>query len=287
MSLCEPNDPTDVAGRLNYACQLGHSSFVDAVVKECHVKVLQPTVFSFSSSHHHHTTTPQNFDLLDQYGSPPLYNAALKNDCPRLIEYLLTRNATVAMKNADNETALFIAAFNNHIEVVRTLIAAGAKVDEKGGVYGDYPLHAAVKNNLQEMVQLLLANNASVNCRNDDNETPLYIACKFDREQLAYDLLMNKANKNLASEGKDCLYIASERRNKNIVKLLKASGTAELMELHKTLTAPAPAKKEKKKNWREAQFQQELGELGISEEQAGRKARHYPQYGLPHHTTFF
>ena len=39
MSLSEPTDPTDASGRLNYACQLGHTSFVENVVRECGVKV--------------------------------------------------------------------------------------------------------------------------------------------------------------------------------------------------------------------------------------------------------
>ena len=227
----------------------------------------------------------QNFDLLDQYGSPPLYNACLKNDCPRVVQYLLDKGATVGLKNADNETVLFIAVFNERIESVRVLIAAGAKVDEKGGVYGDYPLHICVKNNLPDMMALLMSYGASVNCRNDENETPLFLACKLDiRKRLAYELLMAKANKSLmSSDGKDCLYIASEKRNRDCVALLKASGPAELLQIKQTWDKQQPGSKkpktmERKESWQDAAFRNELKELGITEEQAKRKPRAVPQY---------
>eukprot|EP01063_Lacrimia_lanifica_P016235 TRINITY_DN22839_c0_g1_i1.p1 TRINITY_DN22839_c0_g1~~TRINITY_DN22839_c0_g1_i1.p1 ORF type:complete len:431 (+),score=184.29 TRINITY_DN22839_c0_g1_i1:67-1359(+) len=255
MSLVAPTDPNDVAGRLNYACQLGHTSFVEAVVRECNVT---------------------NFDMLDHYGSPPMYNAALKNDNAALVEYLVKKGASVHTKNEDNETALFIAAFNNHVEVAKALIAHGAKVDEKGGVYGDYPLHCAVRNNLRTMVNLLLQSNAAINCRNEKNETPLYIAASLDRKDILYTLLMNKANKNLqSSDGKDPLFIASEKKHRDCVNLLKANGPAELMAVKQQFEKKGK-QPQKKTSWREAEFKRELEELGISEQDAERKPRPEP-----------
>eukprot|EP01059_Diplonema_ambulator_P024010 TRINITY_DN39747_c0_g1_i1.p1 TRINITY_DN39747_c0_g1~~TRINITY_DN39747_c0_g1_i1.p1 ORF type:complete len:417 (+),score=92.51 TRINITY_DN39747_c0_g1_i1:57-1253(+) len=255
MSLCEPTDQSDVAGRLNFACQTGSVELVRKVVDECGVS---------------------NFDILDSYGSPPLYNAALKNDNPELVRYLIEKGATVELKNSENETAFFIAVFNGHLETAKVLLENGAKVDLKGGVYGDYPLHVAVKNNHSTMVNLLLAHKANVNCRNDNGETPLFIACGQNRFNLAYTLLMNKANKALAADGKDCLYIASEKKHKDIVRLLKANGPAELMEVKHSVQKTKSKVVEKKEPWQEVEFRKELEQLGITEAEAGRKPREAP-----------
>eukprot|EP01064_Diplonema_japonicum_P012329 TRINITY_DN19808_c1_g1_i1.p1 TRINITY_DN19808_c1_g1~~TRINITY_DN19808_c1_g1_i1.p1 ORF type:complete len:384 (+),score=78.88 TRINITY_DN19808_c1_g1_i1:23-1153(+) len=255
MSLCAPTDSDDVTGRLNYACQMGHTSYVKQVVEECKVT---------------------NFDMLDQYGSPPLYNAALKNDNAELIKYLLKNGATVELKNADNETPFFIAVFNNHIEVSKLLLEHGAKTDLKGGVYGDYPMHVACRNNLSTMLNLLISHKANLNCRNDLGETPLFIACKQNRFNLAYTLLMNKANKNLSSEGKDCLYIASEKKHLGIIQLLKASGPAELMKVKQSQQVTKSKTTKKKETWQEIEFNRKLEQLGVSAEEAARKPRETP-----------
>ncbi|KAJ9449794.1 Ankyrin repeat and KH domain-containing protein mask [Diplonema papillatum] len=256
MSLCEPTDLDDVAGRFNYACQMGSLERVQAIVNECKIT---------------------NFDLLDQYGSPPLYNAAMKSDNVRLVVYLLDKGATVGLRNSENETPLFIAVYNDHIEVAKKLIERGAKPDEKGGVYGDTPLHVCVKNNHPTMANYLIAQNVNVNARNDQGETPLWLACKLDRKQLAYTLLMNKANKSLQADGKDCLYVASENRNQDIVRLLKCEGPAEMMSVKQAFSSGKADAATKKDDWREVAFKHELDNLGITEESAARKPRVLPK----------
>eukprot|EP01060_Flectonema_neradi_P025375 TRINITY_DN3418_c1_g1_i1.p1 TRINITY_DN3418_c1_g1~~TRINITY_DN3418_c1_g1_i1.p1 ORF type:complete len:420 (+),score=78.37 TRINITY_DN3418_c1_g1_i1:63-1262(+) len=259
MSLCEPTDPEDISGRLNYLCQMGSAAAVESFINSNNVT---------------------NMNMTDHYGSPPLYNAVMKNDNPTLVNLLLKRGATVGMRNEDDETPLYIALFNNHLECAKALIAAGAKIDERNGIYGDFPMHAAVRNNLSTALNLLLSHNANVNCRNTANETPLFLACKHDRKLLAYTLLMNKANKTLSSEGKDCIYIASEKKHRDIVRLLKASGPAELMQVKNTFEKPprkAVAAGTAKTTWEDREFQNELEQLGIAEDEAARKPRKLPQ----------
>eukprot|EP00756_Hemistasia_phaeocysticola_P067352 Hpha_TRINITY_DN98_c0_g1::TRINITY_DN98_c0_g1_i1::g.110058::m.110058 len=254
MSLLQPTDPDDIAGRLNYACQLGHTAFVEAVIREKGAK---------------------NMDLMDKYGSPPLYNACLKNDNPKLVEFLLDKGASVDLRNEDDETPLFIAAYNNRLECMKVLIARGAKINGAYGYYADSPLHVCVRNNFPEAMELLLDNGAQINAKNKHNETALFLACFMNRKFLAITLLMRKAGKTIQNrDGKDCFYIASEKKHKEILAALQASGPAELIELKKRWEAAEMRKEEapsRRPTWDQVAFQKELAQFGVTEEEAKRK----------------
>lgn len=254
MSLLEPQDPDDVAGRLNYACQLGHTVFVETVIRDKQVK---------------------NMDLLDKYGSPPLYNACLKNDNPRLIEFLLDKGASVDLRNEDDETPMFIAAYNNRLECMKVLLDRGASLKGTFGYYGESPLHVCVRNNSPEALEFLLDNGAQVNAKNKLSETPLFLACMLDRKELAVVLLMRKAGAKIQNrDGKDCFYMASEKKHKDVLDALNASGPAELLQL-KSQWAMFGRKKdvvqEKRPTWDEVAFKKELAIFGVTEEEAKRK----------------
>lgn len=260
MTLLKPTDPDDYGGRLNYACQLGHSAFVEQVVKECGLT---------------------NMDLPDRHGSHPLYNAAMKNDNPKLLEWLLDRGASVDLKTQeDGESAFFIAAYNNHTGCMKLLLKRGAKPGEPQGYYGDTAAHVAVRNNFPDVLAVALDAGANVNERNKMKETPLFLACKLNREPLVYSLLVHKANPRLADrDGKDCSYIASEKKHTNCVALLKAAaeGPAALLQEWQKVGKRHQLKKEEeeeKKNrpsWDEIAFQKELKELGITPEEHKRR----------------
>jgi len=255
MSLLEPKDPDDVAGRLNYACQLGHTVFVETVIREKQVK---------------------NMDLLDKYGSPPLYNACLKNDNPRLVEFLLDKGASVDLRNEDDETPMFIAAYNNRLECMKVLLARGASIKGTFGYYGESPLHVCVRNNFPEAMEFLLDNGAQINAKNKLGETPLFLACMLDRRELAVVLLMRKAGTKLQNrDGKDCVFIASEKKHKEILEALNASGPAELLQLKKQWAATQrkkeAAEEKPKPTWDEVAFKKELAAFGVTEEEAKRK----------------
>ena len=64
------------------------------------------------------------------------------------------------------------AARTGDIEVVKQHLAAGTKVDAKGG--GDYtPLHVAAYRGHKELAELLITKGADMNVRNTYGETPL------------------------------------------------------------------------------------------------------------------
>ena len=72
------------------------------------------------------------------------------------------------------QTPLSWAGEKGHLEVVKLLLGAGAKVDSKDDRYGQTPLSWAAENGHLEVVKLLLGAGANVNSKDDKyGRTPL------------------------------------------------------------------------------------------------------------------
>ena len=64
----------------------------------------------------------------------------------------------------DNTTALHLAAFSGHAQVVKELIGAGARLDAKDS-RGKTPLDIAIEQKFDEVVQVLIQSNDTSACR--------------------------------------------------------------------------------------------------------------------------
>lgn len=85
-------------------------------------------------------------------------------------------------------SALFIAAYRGYRDIVELLIANGASV-HKADDSGETSLHkASVKGHL-EIVLLLVENGANVNVKTKDNCTPLYLSAYNKHEMVSQYLL--------------------------------------------------------------------------------------------------
>ena len=74
----------------------------------------------------------------------------------------------------DRWSLLHLAAFEDAVDVARTLLDLGASVDASSGdSYGQTPLHGATS---AEMADLLLKRGATVDCRDRFGATPLFRA---------------------------------------------------------------------------------------------------------------
>ncbi|MCY4129180.1 MAG: ankyrin repeat domain-containing protein [Gammaproteobacteria bacterium] len=96
---------------------------------------------------------------------------------PKIVHDLLDQGADVNVTNYKGQTALHCAAKAGFVEPVRILLAHGANVNAQDRD-GDTPLHCAcrssIKNheNLQQVIDLLIENGASLLVENRQGRTP-------------------------------------------------------------------------------------------------------------------
>ena len=88
------------------------------------------------------------------------------------------------------------ASWRNDIAIVRDHIAAGTNIDTVDDWTGKTALHYAAEYGHLEIAELLLANSANVNRRDDDQATPLYFAAIGGFAEVAVLLLANGAEVN-------------------------------------------------------------------------------------------
>ena len=89
--------------------------------------------------------TPLLVHAQTKHGFTPLYLAAMKPERMNCLRAILKHTPPIDEKGDDKETPLYIAVFNNNIDAVRTLIAAGAKVNEINGIDGETALGCAAR----------------------------------------------------------------------------------------------------------------------------------------------
>lgn len=119
---------------------------------------------------------------------------------PEVVDYLLKKGVNPNVYNGFSKTPLMYAAQYNYFESAKLLIEAGAKVNVGTIIPDDTcyyalktsnmsPLHYAVRYSSQDLIELLVSNNASIyasaeNFTNKTIERPIDWLTKFNNENL-------------------------------------------------------------------------------------------------------
>jgi ankyrin repeat protein len=126
---------------------------------------------------------------------------------------------SVMMFGVAPASPLQVAAYFNHVDVARTLIELGAKVDPGDGRY-DSPLVSAVFANHPAFVQLLIRKGADVNRLDEKGMTPLMYAAVTDFGDSAIVDLLLKSGARTEVRNKDGLTAADYARQYNHPQLV-------------------------------------------------------------------
>jgi len=138
---------------------------------------------------------------------------------------LLLRGADVYLVTSNDNSCLAVAAdaVNEHTDVVRALLSAGANVN--GRVAGFSALHIASGRGHTDIVNILLYNGAQTETRDDDGYTPLWYAAANGHNDLLFALVSAGADVNAqANDGYSALDIASYKGYIDIMKVLLNNG---------------------------------------------------------------
>lgn len=152
-----------------------------------------------------------------------LPEAAAIGDAARVRTILTRDRDAVRERSSDGWTALHLAAFMGHAEIVRMLLDHGADLEavSRNGI-ANRPLHAALAGKgAPEVIELLLARGADVNARAEDEVTPLHLAAARGNMPFTRRLLEMKADPAARmTDGKLPAAFAAERGHPEVAALL-------------------------------------------------------------------
>ena len=98
---------------------------------------------------------------------------AAYNGHTEIVDYLLKKGATVDCRDRDKKTPLIHACTGPFSATVQTLIKAGADVNAIDGTEGFTPLMMAAGLGQAEIVEILLSNKADITKQDEDQETAM------------------------------------------------------------------------------------------------------------------
>ena len=124
-------------------------------------------------------------------------------------------------------TALYCAAVSGHVEVVRSLLEAGALPDRDEELDWRTPLHVAAEQGNLEVVHLLLEARAKVDRPSINSETALHLATESDHVAVVQMLLEARASCDQAGMNNTTpLHLAAENGNVEVTRLLLNAGAS-------------------------------------------------------------
>jgi len=218
---------------LHYACKRGYRDIIkllldkDADVNLISNESITPLHMAVTSGNKEVvkllTDAGSDINATDKAGKTPLIYAveARKAECAR---YLIELGADTSVMDNQNHTALDYA---NALGLVQLIESMAKENSGNADSFGNTPLHQACHNGQGEVVKAMLAKgDMDINARNDDKETPLFLAVAENNILIAELLLDAGADTNISGGhgGNSRLHIAAANENEHLVKSLLTHG---------------------------------------------------------------
>uniref|UniRef100_A0A669QUZ6 E3 ubiquitin-protein ligase MIB2 n=1 Tax=Phasianus colchicus TaxID=9054 RepID=A0A669QUZ6_PHACC len=140
-----------------------------------------------------------------------------------VVKILLQAHATVNLRDEEGDTALHYAAFGNQADVARVLIAKGAGADLLNNAKCT-ALYVAVSQGFTEVVQALCELNCDVNLPDSHGDTPLHYAITADYKVII-EILTEVPNIDFTvqnCQGFNLLHYSALKGNKLAIKKILA-----------------------------------------------------------------
>ncbi|KAJ5738251.1 Mg2+ transporter protein CorA-like/Zinc transport protein ZntB [Penicillium malachiteum] len=126
----------------------------------------------------------------NESGDVPLFTA-IKSKELDVIEYILTVNVDLGIKDGRGSNLLHCATKNGLLDTMKFLLTQKPDLinerDSDSG--GRTPLTIAIWKNEDSLISLLLQNKANVNVQDDSGDTALHSACRFSSPEIVQKLI--------------------------------------------------------------------------------------------------
>ena len=156
-------------------------------------------------------------------GSTPL-DEAIRRKHPELAE-LLRQHGGKTSEELKAAGSIHGAVMVGNIDWVIKHLEAGADVNAKNERDGRTLLHYAARNGDKEIAEILIAEGADVNAKNDNGQTSLHFAAIGGYMEIAKLLINNGADVNAKDRyGKTPLDWATKNKHPEIADLLRKHG---------------------------------------------------------------
>lgn len=137
-------------------------------------------------------------------------------------DYMIRQGADLGAIDEFGRSALGLAIYRGHGEMVDFLLGQGIKASEAGVLYLAMEYHP-------ELAQHLIDQGADVNRRGNRNQTPLHVAARSGREDMVRLLLKYGANVNVRDDdGRSPLCLTTDGSAKCVRVLLNAGAEIDL-----------------------------------------------------------
>jgi ankyrin repeat protein len=156
----------------------------------------------------------------------PVADAAMSGDADRVVA-LLRSGADVNAAQGDGMTALHWAAYNGQVELVETLLEAGATTQVVTRIGSYTPLHHAARNGFADVVEALIAAGADVEAVTSTGQArALHLAASSGREAAVRALIEGGADVDAreTSWGQTPLMFAAGSGRTDVVRMLLGHG---------------------------------------------------------------
>lgn len=160
---------------------------------------------------------------IDIYQRSPFPEAVARGDLAK-VRGMLANGQSPNAFDLEGRPAILLAAWQNHIEIVETLVESKVRVDDKDKT-GGTALIAAAERGFDRVVELLIKGKANVNLDNRQGLTPLIAAAKNGHLRVVQ--LLVKAGARLEQQdftGRTALEWAENSNRRPVAEFLRRSG---------------------------------------------------------------